>query len=95
MPNTRRQADPAAVRRILVAAEGGNHNPDQNVSSTYFDLHRWSAHMLLRLLKDDTGQGLVEYTLVAAGFAMMLVFSLSALGRTTGNEYTNVSTFLR
>jgi Flp pilus assembly pilin Flp len=51
--------------------------------------------MLTRLLKDDSGQGLVEYTLVAAGFAMMLVFSLSVLGRSTGNEYTSVASYLR
>jgi len=49
---------------------------------------------LLRLLKDESGQGLVEYVLIIALIAVVCIVILQNLGSSTSDKLTDVDTAL-
>jgi Flp pilus assembly pilin Flp len=51
--------------------------------------------MLRRFIKDDSGQGLVEYSLAIGMVALTTITSLSVLGKSINKEFSSVSDFLR
>jgi len=48
-------------------------------------------NMLKKLHKEETGQDLVEYALIAALIAVACVGTMKALATAIGNEFTKVS----
>jgi pilus assembly protein Flp/PilA len=45
---------------------------------------------MLFLLSDDRGQGLLEYSLVIAFIAIIVIVALALLGPAVGNLFSNV-----
>jgi pilus assembly protein Flp/PilA len=45
-------------------------------------------------MKNEEGQGLVEYALILALVALLVIVALKFLGGTVGNAYNNVGTGL-
>lgn len=43
-----------------------------------------------RLIRDDSGQDIIEYALVAAGIAVLLIPTIPLLGQTLITVYTNI-----
>lgn len=46
-------------------------------------------------VRNEEGQGLVEYALIIALIAIIVIIALRVLGRTVSNTYTNVGTQLQ
>jgi Flp pilus assembly pilin Flp len=51
--------------------------------------------MLKRFIKDDSGQGLVEYSLAIGMVALTMISSLSVIGKSINREFSSISDFLR
>lgn len=49
---------------------------------------------LLNFLRDETGQDMIEYALVAALIGLSAVVSMKTLSTKVGNAYTSVGTSL-
>ena len=50
--------------------------------------------MVLDFLQDDAGQGLVEYALIIALVAIVVIGALQLLGNKGNNSLTNAGNFL-
>jgi pilus assembly protein Flp/PilA len=50
--------------------------------------------LLKNLMSEDSGQDLIEYTLLAALIALVAIASVGALGKTVNNVFNNVDTSL-
>jgi pilus assembly protein Flp/PilA len=50
--------------------------------------------MLVRLVRDDQGQDLIEYALLAAFISLAAVLAIQQLGTAVNNVYTKVSSTL-
>jgi Flp pilus assembly pilin Flp len=50
--------------------------------------------MLRSLLRDDRGQGLVEYSLVVALVAIVAIAALQYLGQSASNTLSNSASYL-
>ncbi len=46
---------------------------------------------MLRMLKDESGQGLVEYALIIALVSVVAIAALSVLGRKASNTLSNAA----
>mgnify|MGYP001106914354 CR=1 FL=1 len=49
---------------------------------------------MMKLVKDESGQGMAEYGLILAGVAVAAMVALFLLGPTISNLFTNVNTQL-
>ncbi len=49
---------------------------------------------LLQLLKDESGANAIEYGLIAALIAVVIIASLTTLGTTLSTEFTNIDNAL-
>lgn len=45
-----------------------------------------------RLIRDESGQDIIEYALVAAGIAVLLIPTIPILGQTLITVYNNINT---
>ncbi len=50
-----------------------------------------TTHDMLRMLKDESGQGLVEYALIIALVSVVAIAALSVLGRKASNTLSNAA----
>lgn len=50
--------------------------------------------MLKRLWKDESGQGMVEYGLIIALVAIVIIVALSAMGKGLGDKFTGITNAL-
>ena len=51
--------------------------------------------MLKRFLKDESGQGMVEYALIIALIAVAVIFAITALSGAIGGKFNQVSSNLK
>jgi pilus assembly protein Flp/PilA len=49
---------------------------------------------LINLLREDSGQGLIEYALIAALISLAAITTMPTIGSTIGSIFTNISTSL-
>ena len=49
------------------------------------------THLLRRLAHEESGQDIIEYALVAAGIATLLIPTIPTLGQTLITLYTNIN----
>ena len=50
--------------------------------------------MLKKFLKDESGQGMVEYALIIALIAVVVIATVAAIGNAINTKFTNVKTEL-
>ncbi|MGE0814444.1 MAG: Flp family type IVb pilin [Vicinamibacterales bacterium] len=50
------------------------------------------THLLRRLATEESGQDIIEYALVAAGIAVLLIPTVPTLGNTLVTLYTAITT---
>jgi pilus assembly protein Flp/PilA len=50
--------------------------------------------MMYRLIRDDRGQGLVEYALIIALVSVLAIAALQFLGQKASNTLSNAATYL-
>ena len=51
--------------------------------------------LLARFLKDDAGATSIEYAMIAAGIAVVVVGAVQGLGSSVKNQYVSVQTALK
>jgi len=49
-------------------------------------------NLLKRLMSEDRGQDVIEYALLAAGIAIVLIPTVPAIGQTLNGVYGNINT---
>lgn len=49
------------------------------------------THLLRRLAREESGQDIIEYALVAAGIGILLIPTIPALGNALIGVYTRIS----
>ena len=52
-------------------------------------------YLLAKFLKDETGATSIEYAIIAAGVAVVIVGAVNNVGSTVKNQYTSVQTALK
>jgi pilus assembly protein Flp/PilA len=53
------------------------------------------ASLLVRFAEDESGATAIEYGLIAAGIALLIIPVVKSLGTKVGTTFTSVSTALR
>jgi pilus assembly protein Flp/PilA len=78
------------------AADGGQRSPDRPAApcSIAGREKQTMKNLVVRLVREDAGQDLIEYALLAAFISLAAVAAIQQLGTAVNNVYTKVSATL-